>query len=104
DTAMLRIFLSCGGSGGTLSSCGRCLLPFPADTDELGDAGLWHGDAVEHAPGLHGLAVVGDNDELRLCAHVPDQAREPPDVRLIQRRIDFVQDAEGARLVAENGD
>src|SRR5208282_3119949 len=104
DTATLRIFLSCGRSGGTMLSRGRLLLPFPADADELRDAGLLHGDAIEHAPSLHCLAVVGDNDELRLRAHVPDQACEPPDVRLIEWRIDFVQDAEGTRLVTEDGD
>ena len=44
------------------------------------------------------------HDELRLRAHFGDQLREAPHVGFVERRIHFVQDAEGARLVAENGD
>ena len=36
--------------------------------DQLRDARLLHGDAVEAVGDLHGLAVVGDEDELRVAA------------------------------------
>ena len=76
---------------------------FPAHADEFRDAGLLHGHAVKHTAHLHGLAVVRDDDELRLAAHLADQSREAPDVGFIERRIDFIKDAERAWLVAEDG-
>ena len=45
-----------------------------------------------------------DDDELRLAAHFADEAGEAPDVGFVERRVHFVQDAERARLVAEDGD
>src|SRR5258708_39684317 len=38
--------------------------------DELADAGLFHRDAVEVVDDLHGALVVGDENELRLLAHL----------------------------------
>src|SRR5260370_12449156 len=77
---------------------------FPADADEFGNARLLHRDAVEYAAHFHGLAVVGDDNELRLPAHFANQAGEATDVGFIEGRVDFVQDTEGAWLVAEDGD
>ena len=79
-------------------------VAFPADADEFGDAGLLHGDTVEDGAGLHGFAVVRDDDELRLAAHVADEAGEAADVGFVERSVHFVEDAERARLIAEDGD
>src|SRR6267378_7950559 len=89
------MILCCGGSRGLLLWC-RGFRFFPADADKLRDAGLLHRHAIKHAAHFHGLAVVSDDDELRLAAHVADQSREAPDVGFIEGRVDFVQDAEGA--------
>src|SRR6266481_4293570 len=96
--------ISCRGGSGGLLLWRRRFRFFPAHSDKLWDAGLLHRHAVEHAAYFHGLAVVRDDDELRLAAHLADQAREAPDVGFIERRVDFVQNAEGAWLVAEDGD
>src|SRR3974390_3115782 len=80
------------------------LIAFPAHTDQFGNAGLLHGHAVEHAAGFHSLAIVGDDDELCLRAHIADQSRETPDVGFVQWGVHFVQNAEWARLVAEDCD
>src|SRR5208337_3987076 len=97
----MRVSLGCG----CRSALGRGLgIAFPAHAYELGDAGLLHGDAIEDAAGLHGLAVVGYDDELRLGAHVGDEPGETADVGFIEWGVDFVEDAEGAGLIAEDGD
>src|SRR6266849_4802280 len=96
------MILCCGGSRGLLL-WRRGFGFFPTHADELGDAGLLHRHAIKHAAHLHGLAVVGDDDELGLAAHLADQAREAPDVGFIERRVDFIKDAEGAWLIAEDG-
>src|SRR5208282_5869651 len=101
DNGEMKEFLRCGGCGGSLFARGRRFLAFPADADALGNAGLLHGDAVEHAARLHRLAIVGDDNELRLRAHIADQTREAPYVGFIEWRIHFVEDAEGAGLVTE---
>ena len=47
---------------------------------------------------------MSDDDELRLRAHRSDHIREAPDVGFVQRRVHFVQNAERAGLIFENGD
>src|SRR5579872_4732915 len=104
-TLVVLMVLGCGSSRSrSLAFRGGSLVAFPADADELGDAGLLHGDAVEDGAGLHGFAVVGDDDELRLAAHITHEAGEAADVGFVEGRIDFVKDTEGARLIAEDGD
>ena len=66
------------------------------DRDHLRDAGLFHGDAVEGVVELHRLLVVRDEDELALGRHLAKKRVELSDVRVVQRRIDFVEDAERA--------
>src|SRR5215813_658277 len=56
-----------------------------SDGDDLGAAGLFHGDAVHHVGGLHGALVVGDRDELRVLGHLAQQAREAVDVGFVER-------------------
>jgi len=51
---------------------------------------------------LHGLLRVCDDDELRVRGHLAQQAREPLDVGLVQRRVRFVQNAKRARLITED--
>ena len=94
----------CLSGGGCFLFESGGFVAFPADTDEFGDAGLLHGDAVKNGTGFHGFAVVGDDDELRLAAHVADEAREAADVGFVERSIYFVEDTEGAWLIAEYGD
>ena len=93
-----------GGGCGFVSRRRRSGIAFPADADDFGDAGLLHGYAVKDAAGLHGFAVVGDDDELRLAAHFADETGEAADIGFVEWGIDFVEDAERAGLVAENGD
>ena len=69
-----------------------------ADRDDPRDARLLHRHAVETVGRLHRPLVVRDDDELRPLAEVPQQGDEAPDVRVVERRVEFVQDAEGARL------
>src|SRR5258707_14283001 len=95
--------LRSGGGSRFLLKIGRFRF-FPADADELGDSGLLHSDSIEHAAHLHGLTVVRNDDELRLAAHLADQAGEAADVGLIERGVDFVKDTERAGLVAEDSD
>ena len=78
---------------------------FPFHGHEFRDARLLHRHAVQHRAHLHGSPVVRDDDELRSAPHISASILlKRPDVRFVQRRIDFVEDAEGARLVAEHRD
>src|SRR5947207_8402712 len=77
---------------------------FPTDADNFGDTGLLHGDAVENAAGFHSLAIVGHDNELCLRTHFADQAREASDVRFVQWRIDFIENAKRTWLIAEYRD
>ena len=63
--------LLCGVAGGAGGRPGRDCLSvfFPLDGHKLRDARLLHGDAVEDRAHFHGLAIVRDDDELRLAAH-----------------------------------
>ena len=63
--------------------------------------GLFHRDAVEAVGDFHGLAVVRDEDELGVLLHAAQHLHEPADVRLVERRVDLVEQAERARLVLE---
>src|SRR4029434_7328629 len=103
--AASAIVLGSGSGPGRLArrGCGR-FFAFPAYADDFGNAGLLHGDSIENTAGFHGLAIVGDDDELRLCAHFADQTSEAAHVGLVKRRIDFVQDTEWTRLIAEDSD
>src|SRR5450759_5803432 len=71
--------------------------------DQLRDAGLLHRHAVEPVRDLHRLPVVGNEDELRVFLHALEHLHETPDVRIVQRRVDTVEQAERARAVFEDG-
>src|SRR5687767_13441676 len=59
--------------------------------NQLRDAGFLHGHAVETVGDLHRLPVVRDEDELGVVVHPLQHLDEPPDVRIVQRSVDFVQ-------------
>ena len=46
---------------------------------------------------------MGDDDELRIRTHLREHLAETSHVAFVQGRVDFVQNAEGAGLVFENG-
>ena len=71
---------------------------------ELGDVRLLHGRAVDVVGDLHGLVVVGDDDELGLVLDGLHQVEEPAEVDLVEGRVHFVQEAERRRPVAEQGE
>src|SRR5882724_1553107 len=72
------------------------------DGNEAGEPWLLHGDAVENVGGLHGLAVVSDDDELGLRAELAQHADEAVDVRVVERSIHLVEDAEGTGAIVED--
>src|SRR5882724_11635411 len=80
----------------------RRFIAFPAHADQFGYTRLLHGDSVKHTASLHRLTIVRDDDELRLAAHLSNQPSKPSHVRFVQRRVDFVQNTEWARLILED--
>ena len=80
------------------------LLDSEAHRHQLRNARLLHGHAVENGRDAHGLLAVRDEHELGLHAHLLDQFGEAADVGLVERRVDFVEDAERAGRVLENAD
>src|SRR5580700_2019177 len=75
-----------------------------AHRHQLRNSGLLHGYAVEHRRDAHGLLAVRDEHELGLQAHLLHQLGKAADVGLVERSIHFVEDAEGTRLILEDGD
>src|SRR5262245_54789626 len=69
------------------------------DRDELRHPRFFHRHAVEPVGYLHGLAVVRDDDELGAVEHGAQHLDEAADVGIVERRVDLVEQAEGARLV-----
>ena len=72
--------------------------------NEAGDARFAHGDADEVVAGLHGAFAVGDDDELCLSRHFPQERAEAADVGVIKRGVHFVQEAERRGIEAEEGE
>src|SRR6266446_6673616 len=87
------------GSGG-----GRGPLVRELDGDDLGDARLLHRHPVQRVGHLHGALVMGDHDELGGAAHLAHDLVVPADVRLVERRVHFVEQAEGSGLDEEDGE
>src|SRR5260370_17819770 len=63
-----RTNLRSRGGSRSASRIGRFRF-FPADADEFGNARLLHRDAVKSAAHFHGLAPLGDANNLPLPAH-----------------------------------
>lgn len=53
---------------------------------------------------FHCALIVRDDDELRIVAELPDDARETVDIGIVERRIHFVQDTERGRLHEIDGE
>src|SRR2546428_254949 len=66
--------------------------------DHFRNAAVVHRDAVEHVGGLDRPAVVRDDDELRAVGELAQRLREAPDIALVERGVDLVEDAERRRL------
>ena len=62
--------------------------------DGLGDP-VAHRDAVEGVGHLHGPFLVGDDDELAGAPQLGENLQQPPQVRVVQGRLDLVHDIEG---------
>src|SRR5580658_1050822 len=75
-----------------------------AHRDQLRHTGLLHGYAVEYRRNAHRLLAVGDQHELGLDAHLLHQFGEAADVRLVEWRVHFIEDAERAGRVLEDAD
>src|ERR1041385_8969772 len=71
---------------------------------DLRNAGFFHGNAIKNRCGLHCSLAMGNDDELRGGAHIAHHLSEAVDIGLVERRLDFVEDAERARLVAKESD
>src|SRR5215472_11082034 len=76
---------------------------FPFDGNEFRHARLLHRDTVKDGAHLHRLAIVRDNNELRLPAHIGKHFVETGDVGFVERRIDLIENAEWAWLVTKHG-
>src|SRR5438094_903423 len=74
------------------------------DRNQLRHARFLHRHAVEAIGDFHRLAVVRDDDELRVLLHAAEHLDEAADVGIVERRIDLVEEAEGARLVLEHAE
>ena len=74
-----------------------------AYANQLRYARFLHRDAVESLRRFHRPLVVSDDDELGFDRHLLNQTGKTDGVGLIERRVDFVEDAEGTRLVLEDG-
>ena len=76
---------------------------FEANTDAGADAAFLHRDAVEAIGGGHGFLGVGDDDEAGGGEELFEHVDEAANIRFVERGIDFVEHAERARPVLENG-
>ena len=69
-----------------------------AHADGLGNPELLHRHAIHHVGAGHGALGVGDDDELRAVDEAVEHLDEAADVRLVERRVEFVEHAERAGL------
>src|SRR5581483_166793 len=53
---------------------------------------------------LHRPLLVRDDDKLRTVGEAPQQVDEAPDVRVVERGLDLVEQVEGARPREEEGE
>src|SRR6476646_4288957 len=74
------------------------------DGDHSGHAGLVHRHAGELMHRLHRRLVVSDDDELNASRHLAHDLRETTDVRIVERRIHLVEQAERRRIELEDGE
>ena len=79
-------------------------LALQIDGDQLRDAALGHGDAVEAVHAGHGHAMVSDDDEAGLAGfrHLLERRADTIDVRVIKRRVNLVENADRGRVGQEH--
>ena len=85
-----------GRAGSARVSC-DALVARQAARDDLGDAVAAHRHAVEDVRRLHRALLVRDHDELRAVGVATKELDEPRDVRVVERRLDLVEEVERAR-------
>src|SRR3989441_113067 len=74
-----------------------------ADGHDLRDPFFFHRDAVEGVRGFHRSLVMRDHNELRVAGKLLKDARIAVDIGIVERSVDFVEDAKGARFHEING-
>ena len=73
---------------------GLLLFTVQPQGDESGDSRLLHGYSQEVSCAGYGFLVVGDDDELARSAELHQDVHEALNVRFIEGRVDFIEDAE----------
>ena len=82
----------------SLSLCGdQSLCATQIYAYQLRHAALGHGDAKQAIHTGHGDGMMGNNNKagFRSLPHFIQKAAVPIDVRIVQGRVNFVQDADG---------
>src|SRR3954453_8775084 len=72
--------------------------------DDLGDPVAAHADAIEDVRRVHRPLLVRDHDELRALGEPAHEPQETVDVDVVERRLDLIEDVEGARPGHQNGE
>ena len=87
------------GQGGFFRFCRGQAHP-----DQFADAAFFHRHSVKDVRFRDRALVVRDDDELALANEALEHPDETIDVRFVERRIHFVEDAEGTRTHHVNGE
>src|SRR5919197_3692943 len=66
--------------------------------EDVRDAGAVHAHAVHGVSFVHRRAVVGDDDKLYLSGELGQQIYEALHIRLVECRVNFVEDAKRSRV------
>ena len=74
----------------------RSRLPQPL-ADHRGHAVAAHADPVQGVRHLHGPLLVGDDDQLGGVPELAEDLQQPPQVGVVERGLDLVQDVERGR-------
>src|SRR3954462_3968455 len=88
-------------SGGELLPDAQRLVD--VDGDHARHARLGHRHPDKLLGHLHRDLVVADEQELRLRRHALDQLAEARGVRVVERSVDLIEQAEGRRVELEHG-
>src|SRR6266849_3693632 len=87
-----------GGAGGRVVPYRRLAHVFQTNGYEVRRAALVEVDSVEGRCVRHGHVVVRDHEELTLPAKPRQHLAETPDVRVVERGVDLVEDRERTRV------
>src|SRR3954453_18780702 len=72
--------------------------------DDRRDAVSAHGHAVERVADLHRALLVGDHEQLALCAELLVDLEQAAQVGVVERGLDLVEDVERRRPSLEQRD